>query len=79
MFYELQSSADFLNDSLIVNFQPLLSPSSTNLQFGRWIVLAAKKVFDYSQNFSGWNIIYSTDAIAKFFMTQLLIVNIKLI
>ena len=64
---------------LIVNFQPLLSLSSTNLKFGRWIVLAAKKVFEISHNFSGWNIIYSTDATAKFFITKLLIGDIKLI
>jgi hypothetical protein len=79
MFYELQSSAYFLNDMKIVIFQPLLSLSSTNLKFGRWIVLAAKKGLGNSHNFSGWNIIYSTDAIAKFFITQVLIVDIKLI
>jgi len=38
-----------------------------------------KKVFEISHNFSGWNIIYSTDATAKFFITKLLIGDIKLI
>ncbi len=43
MFYKLQSSAYFLNDMLIVNSQPLLSLSSTHLQVGQLIVLAAEK------------------------------------